>query len=260
MVNTLKKPSPDWYRKIWSLDIQNMSWVEHTKDEVDFVINVLGLTGKERILDLACGVGRHAIDLAKRGYSVVGVDLTRDFIDEAKRVASREKLDTEFICADLRDVSFDNEFDVVLNMADGAIGYLENDEENLKIFDLIASALKKGGKHYMNICNAEYAETHFPMRWWEVGEKQLSLPEFHWDKETRRMLYGGWELRFGTVAERPAPESMAAHSCTRLYSVDEIKEIFKTRGMVVKKTFGGFDQSLPASPQELALHVCSQKM
>lgn len=259
-MDTLKKPSLDWYRKIWSLDIQNMSWVEHTKEEVDFIIDVMGLSGTERILDLACGFGRHAIEFARRGCSIVGVDITSDFINEAKRAASLDGLDCQFICADLRKVSFENEFDVVLNLADGAVGYLENDDENLKIFDLIATSLKKGGKHYMNICNAEHAEMHFPKRYWEIGEKELSLPEFHWEKETRRMLYGGWGLKFGEIAQRPRPEDMVAHSCTRLYSVGEIQDIFKARGMVVKATYGGFDKTTPASHQEMALHVYSQKV
>jgi hypothetical protein len=142
-------------------------------------------------------------------------------------------------------------------MADGAIGYLEDDKENLKIFDLIASSLKKNGKHFMNICNADHAEQHFPKRSWAIGEKQLSLSEFHWDKENRRMLYGGWELPFGRVAEKPG--SIDAHSSTRLYSINEIGEIVKARGMIVIKTFGDFDKEIPASYKRMQLLVYSKK-
>ena len=237
-----------------------MSWVEHTKAEIDFIIDIMKLSGTERILDLACGFGRHAIELSKRGFSVVGVDITADYITEAIRISSLEELTVKFICADLRDVSFKNEFDVVLNMADGALGYLENDAENLKIFDLIASSLKKGGKHFMNICNAEHAECHFPKRYWELGEKELSLPEFHWDKETRRMLYGGWGLRFGEIAEKPKVDELEAHSSIRLYSINEIEEIFKSRQMIIKDTFGNFDKSIPESHREMQLLVYSQKV
>lgn len=259
-MNPLRKPSQDWYRKIWSLDIKNMSWVEGTKEEVDFIVDLLELSGTERVLDLACGFGRHSIELAKRGYSVVGVDITRDFIEEARRKAAYEGVDAKFICADLRDVAFDDAFDVALNIADGAIGYLESDEENLKIFDLIASSLKKGGKHFMNICNAEHAEMHFPKRYWEIGDKELSLPEFHWEKETRRMLYGGWGLKFGEIAERPSEEAMEAHSYTRLYSVYELEAIFAQRKMAIRKTLGGFDKNIPASHREMSLLVYSQKL
>ena len=51
----MKAMENDWYRKIWTLDIQDQSWVEDTKRQADFLIEKLGLKGGERILDLACG-------------------------------------------------------------------------------------------------------------------------------------------------------------------------------------------------------------
>jgi len=61
-------------------------------------------------------------------------------------------------------VKFANEFDVVLNLADGATGYLETDDENLKIFDVIATALKQGKKHLIDVCSAERAQLFFSKR------------------------------------------------------------------------------------------------
>lgn len=136
----------DWYKTIWSLDIKNQSWVEDTRHQTDFIIKALDLRKNQRILDLACGFGRHSLELARRGFEVVGADITRDYITDAENTAKAEGLSARFILSDIRDLKFDQEFDVVLNLADGAIGYLENDEENLKIFDVIASALKPGGK------------------------------------------------------------------------------------------------------------------
>jgi hypothetical protein len=80
-------------------------------------------------------------------------------------------------------------------LADGAIGYLENDEEDLKIFDIIANSLKSGGKHFMDIGNAEYAERHFPTTHWESGTKMLALAQFGWDAKTKCMTYGGAKER-----------------------------------------------------------------
>lgn len=206
-----------------------MSWVEHTVRQVDFVVEVLGLQGQERILDLACGFGRHALELARRGYAVVGVDITAEYVAEAQKQAREERLsNTEFICADLREVSFCGEFDAVLNLADGAIGYLENDDENLKIFDLVASALKKGGRHLMEVCNAAYAEKHFPRRHWEAGSRSISLADFKWNKLESRMLYSGHVLKYGeTLAE---PDDRGPESSTRLYTLEELRGIFRSRG------------------------------
>ena len=255
-VPNVNQPPLTWYKSIWSLEIEDMSWVEHTQLEVEFTSDVLGLTGTERVLDLACGLGRHALELARRGHSVVGVDITPVYIEEARRRAAAEELDATFVCADLRELSFCQDFDLVLNMADGAIGYLENDEENLKIFDLIAASLRTNGQHLMSVCNAEHAEMHFPKRHWDIGQHQLALPEFHWEKETRRMLYASWSLKFGEIADRP--ESIETHSSTRLYSIGEIESILGARGMTVMQTFGDFEGT-PASHRELQLIVCSRK-
>jgi 2-polyprenyl-3-methyl-5-hydroxy-6-metoxy-1,4-benzoquinol methylase len=73
-----KQPPKDWYKNIWTLGIKKMSWVEDTPNQVNFIEEVLELKGNERILDLACGFGRHGLELARRGYSIVGYDITQD--------------------------------------------------------------------------------------------------------------------------------------------------------------------------------------
>jgi SAM-dependent methyltransferase len=262
-MNTIKRPRPTWYKEVWSPAIKDMTWVENTKKEVDFIIDIMDLSGSERVLDLACGFGRHTIELSKRGFSVVGVDIMPDLIKDAQRITAEENLSAKFICADIREVSFSDEFDVVLNMGEGAIGYLENDAENLKIFDLIAASLKSGGKHFMEILNAEHAEMHFPKKSWYIGEKVLSLEEYQWDKENRRMLIGGWGFRFGKTAVKPPEDSIIPRSSIRSYSIDEIEEILTSRQMTIKKTygnsFGEFSKDRPVSPREIQLLIYSQK-
>lgn len=254
------QPSPTWYKEIWAGGNNIRSWVGDTNKEVDFIIEVMELSGAERILDLACGFGRHAVELSRRGFSVVGVDITAEYIEEARKTADFEELNTRFICADIRDLSFSEEYDVVLNMSDGAIGYLEDDFENLKIFDIISSALKKGGKHFMHVNNAEYAEMHFPEKNWQINDNHLSLPELRWDKESRRMLSGGMGIEFGSVVYKPDVTDFSPYSTIRLYSLREIEEIFNSRKMVIEKTFGQFDKTVPASHWESALLVYSEKL
>ena len=255
MGESMEAKGLDWYKHGWTLDIKNQSWVEDTKQQVDFIIKTLSLTGKERILDLACGYGRHSLSFAQKGFSVVGVDLTKEYIEDAVKTAKKNSLPAQFIQEDIRNVVFDHEFDVVLNMADGAIGYLETDEENLKIFDVISRALKKGGKHFMDVCNAEHAEHYFPRANWEAGEKSLALSQFDWNKETRRMLYGGYNIPYGKPAKKP---QMSAGDPTRLYSIGELHEIFKKRNMRIEQTFSDYSGT-KASFKNLQLLVYSIK-
>lgn len=246
---------PDWYKEGWTLDIKTQSWVEDTDHQVEFLIHTMKLTGKERILDLACGFGRHSLALARRGFSVVGVDLTKDYIEDARKQAKEEGLKIEFIQSDLRDLNFDEEFDVVLNMGDGAIGYLENDTENLKIFDTVAASLRPGGKHFMDIMSADYADTHFPCSLWDSGLHGLTLSRFEWDKESRIMLYGQNDFAYGKVLTKPV---FTTGNPTRLYHADEIRSIMNQRNMQVIGMYGKFDGT-PYSSNEIQMMVYSQK-
>jgi len=252
----MNRPRSDWYKTIWSLEIKSMSWVEETDRQVDFLIRTMQLSGRERVLDLACGFGRHALSLAERGFTVVGVDITPAYIEDARENARKRGLPAQFVCADIRELRFTEEFDVVLNLADGAIGYLENDGENLKIFDRISAALKPGGKHFMDVCSREHAQLFFPKRHWEIGAKSISLPQFEWDAEEKRMLYGGFEIPLGQPAKPPA--TIEAHSSMRLYDKSELESIMAARSMTVLRTFSDYSGA-PDSEKQLQLMVYSQK-
>ena len=247
----------DWYKYGWSLDIKNQSWVENTTMEVDFIIKTLNLKGNERILDLACGFGRHSLLFAERGFSVVGVDITKDYILDAIKSAKEKSLNNvEFIHADIRELTFENSFDVVLNLADGAIGYLENDEENLKIFSVVSRALKDGGKHFIDVCNSEYAELHFPAKYWDSGENALSISEFDWNTTTKRMLFGSYDIPYGKTLEK---FNIPNGDTIRLYSKIELESIYNQYGMQIVDTFSNY-QGKKSSNRDLQLMVYAEKL
>jgi SAM-dependent methyltransferase len=248
----------------WSLDIKEMSWVEHTREEVDFVVEALGLRGGERILDLACGFGRHSLELARRGYRVVGVDVTPDYVADARASARAEGLAVEFREANALDVDVRGEFDAVLSLADGAIGYFDTEEENLRLFDVVAAALRPGGRHVLGVCSADHARAHFPKRHWEAGTKRLSLADFRWNEATSRMIYRGHLFKYGdplpAIADAFPEEPGAGQRGTRLYGRQELERILAARGLEVMNAFGGYDVKLPASPDRLMLVVVSRKL
>lgn len=245
----------------WSLDIKDMSWVEHTREEVDFVIQALGLRGRERILDLACGFGRHALELARRGYSVVGVDVTEAYVEDARAAARAEDLRVELVRGDVRELAYLEEFDAVLNMADGAIGYFDTEEENLRLFDVVAAALRPGGKHVLGVCSADHARKHFPRRHWEAGARALSLADFRWNEKESRMVYHGHLFRYGEVLA-PVPDAFPddGDRGTRLYGQKELEGVLAARGLEVVNAFGAYDVAVPASPDRLMLVVVSRKL
>lgn len=251
----MKAMASDWYKKIWTLDIQDQSWVEDTRRQVDFLVEKLQLRGDEKILDLACGFGRHSLELARRGFSVTGVDITPSYIEFAREEAKREGLHAVFLCQDIREIEFEYAFDVVLSMADGAIGYLENDAENLKIFTVVSKALKPGGKYFMDIMNGSYADQHFPCRLWDAGKKCLTLSAFEWNRETRVLLYGQRDFAYGQPLTRP---DIDEGNPIRLYTLAEITNILASQGMDIFGVYADFDGTV-SSDQHIQLLICAEK-
>jgi SAM-dependent methyltransferase len=171
----------DWYATAIDAASAEMAWTDRTGPEVDRVAKTLQPQGGERVLDMACGSGRHLLELRRRGFSVVGADISPDLIEIARRDAAGEDLDVDFALSDLRDLDFDPEFDLVLNLNDGAIGYLESDEENLRTFEAISRAPRPGGRNLVQPPNVLYVKERLPQRSWIPAPDMIELVEFRWD-------------------------------------------------------------------------------
>ena len=90
--------------------------ITHTPIEVDSIKSLCKIQQEDAILDLCCGVGRHSLELARRGHKVVGVDRTRLYLERAVTNTKKENLDIEFVLDDMRTFYRKNSFDVILSM------------------------------------------------------------------------------------------------------------------------------------------------
>jgi SAM-dependent methyltransferase len=207
---------PDnWYRYAYPPEMAKLPWAQKTAWEVDRLILMLELDGSERILDLACGTGRHALELARRGLSVIGVELLEANVAVAREAAAAKSLSTEFIEADLRDLDFSGEFDLVLSLNDGAIGYFESEAENERTFEVISRALRPPGRHLLQIANVLHAEKFMPMKGWIEGAGAVELVDHHWNSRTRCWEGTTASIAVGEVFERSWSRSRFANGCTR---------------------------------------------
>lgn len=225
----------DWYRFAYPPEMARLPWAQKTCSEVDRLIAMLKPHGSERVLDLASGTGRHTLELTRRGFAAVGVELLEANVKVSEEAAEAQSLSVQFIQADLRDLRFHEEFDLVLSLNDGAVGYFESEAENLRTFEIISHALRHSGRHLLQIANVMHAERFMPMKGWIEGAEALELVDHRWNSQTRCWEGTTASITVGEVFEKLDPIPFRK----RLYSVDELRGIYASVGMTLTNVFRG---------------------
>jgi SAM-dependent methyltransferase len=152
-------------RAYWAPDTGRvMAFTKGTEQEVEFLVDALALMPGDRLLDVGCGPGRHALALARRGIDVVGIERSRDFLQLARRAAVAEHLSATFVELDVRELSYGGEFDAVICLCQGGFGLLGGRDEPA-VFGRIAAALRPGGRLALSAFSAAFA-----VRFLEDGE------------------------------------------------------------------------------------------
>jgi SAM-dependent methyltransferase len=124
---------------------------ERTERNVDLICRLLNLEAGMAVLDLACGHGRIANQLAKGGCNVTGLDATALFLDKARQDAATSSVEVEYIQGDMRSLPWSDHFDCIINWFT-AFGYFDDDENRLVLAEAYR-ALKTEGKLLIDIQN-----------------------------------------------------------------------------------------------------------
>ena len=152
-----------WYEELFlnhADAYENEIFTQGTIGEVDFIESEIDYNKNFRILDIGCGTGRHALELTKRGYNVVGIDLSESMIKKAREKAKNAGLNVDFQLADARNLPFEHEFDLAIMICEGAFPLMETDEMNFEILKNAAKSLKNNGKFIFTTLNAFYPLYH----------------------------------------------------------------------------------------------------
>ena len=135
-----------------------------TEQEVDFLVDALALAPGMRVLDVGCGPGRHALSLARRGFDVLGVDHSAEFVRLAREAAVADGVSATFEELDVRELERPGEFDATICLCQGGFGLLGGRDET-GVFGRIASTLRPGGALAVSAFSAAFAVRHL-----EAGE------------------------------------------------------------------------------------------
>jgi SAM-dependent methyltransferase len=216
---------------------------ERSDAEVASLVKLLELDSPMRILDLACGFGRHANRLAVLGHSVTGVDFTPGFLEIARQKAAEMGVQVDYRQGDMRQLGFVEEFDRVLLLFT-SFGYFE-DDENAQVLENMARALKPGGLLGFDTPNRDVIVKDLSTS--DVIEKDsdLMINRLSFDVLTGRFHNRRIVIRNGVRKDKPFS--------IRLYNATEIRDLLNRVGLEVYKMLGGDDQPLSASSRRMVV-------
>jgi len=202
---------------------------EQTRREVAFIEQSLGLAPGMRVLDVGCGWGRHAMELAARGYNVTGIDLSLPLLLRAAEEAQRRGVKVNFVHGDMREMAFDEPFDAIYVMGT-TFGFFD-DETNRKVAQRLARFLKPGRRILVDVVNRDYIIGDLPARVWWEGDGCLVLEEVEFNYyKSRIMVHRSVAFEDGRQVEHDLS--------IRAYSLHELGRILQYAGLRVIEVSG----------------------
>ena len=222
---------------------------EGTAREVSAVLALLDPRPGARILDLACGQGRHAVILARLGYRVAGLDRSAVLLGRAQEAARAVAAGVAWVLGDMRCLPFGPEFDTCVSLFT-SFGYFEDEAENEEVLHQVAGVLRPGGQLFLDLKNRDtHLQQLCPASWQRQGAA-IILEETRFDAATCRST-----TTFTWLEGRQA-ESIT-HS-VRLYTAPEVTAMLWRAGLEPVALYGDIDGS-PLAAGSKRLIVVARK-
>jgi len=199
---------------------------------VNSIISVINIKSKSKILDLACGAGRHSIEFAKKGFPVTAVDLSKNLLKNAKINAQNANVNINFMQADLRNFYINEKFDLVLNLFT-SFGYFETDEDNFKVFQIAYNYLHENGFFVFDYFNKKHVENNLiPSTNFKINDTEIIQ---------KRYIKNGRVIKDITIKKNGYEKHF--NESVKIYSLKKIKSELVVNKFKIKNIFGSFDKA-----------------
>ncbi|MDX5475478.1 MAG: class I SAM-dependent methyltransferase [Bacillaceae bacterium] len=205
---------------------------KRAQEELTSISKFLPFKKGDQLLDLCCGNGRHCRWFAKQGIKVTGVDLSSTLLKEARKKEQANKLGIRYIQTDMRNIQFDQEFDIVVNLFT-SFGYFEQDSENERVIAKISLALKPGGHFLLDFFNPYYVRRKLiPITVETVGEKTIHQFRKIEDNTVKK-----------TIKINDHQGSKRYEERVKLYTEEYLTKIIENYDLRIKSIYGNYDGS-----------------
>ena len=225
----MQKEIQRWYSMWFDTPYYHILYKDRDEEEaqvfIDNLTEYLNLPGQEKVLDLACGKGRHAIYLNTLGYDVTGVDLSKNSIHKAQ---AHENETLHFKVHDMRE-PFDKKYDAILNLFT-SFGYFENAEDHLSTLKVIKEGLTDYGFAVIDFMNVSYILNH-------LVKEEIKMAEgidFH----IKRWVENGYIFKDITFTD----QGNAYHFTERVraLTLEDFELLMKQAGLYLLDIFGDY--------------------
>ncbi len=200
--------------------------------QVEAMLALLKLAPGARVLDLCCGPGRHALEFARSGFQVTGVDRTAAYLERARKQARRQGLDVEFVEDDMRAFCRPEAFDAVVNYFT-SFGYFEDPEDDRQVVLNVYESLRDGGAFLLDMMGKEVLARILEGTRWQEEDGAILL------QETKVKKNWSWvENRWILLKDGERHDFHISH---RLYSAAELTSLLDECGFGNLEVYGDME-------------------
>jgi SAM-dependent methyltransferase len=227
-----RRKARPWWEELFNDDfIRTMAKVTDAQisAEVDYIEESLAVAKGAMLLDIACGTGRHAIELTRRGYKVVGFDLSLPMLAKAAEEAQDRGQKLNFVQGDMREMTFEDTFDGIYCW-NTSFGFFEEDK-NAQVIHRVHKALKKGGQFVLEVGNRDFIIRQAPSLAWFEGDGCICMDEMSIDWITSRM-------RVKRTMMMDDGRTKEIDYSVRIYSLHELGKVLHEAGFRVAEVSG----------------------
>lgn len=233
-----------WFKQ-WFNTQEYLELYKHRDDTdaskiIKLLFKNIKLNKDAKVLDLACGNGRHSVLFAKKGFNVTGIDLSKYLINRANEKRRTDyykyKRKLSFEIGDMRNIAHSKEFDLIVNLF-SSFGYFENGKDNENVIKSISRALNTNGYFLFDFLNRYYLLKNLvpydikkekdkiiiQIRGFTNGYVEKSILIVKNSKKTKIPILNRYKEKI------------------RLYSLDDFRNMFSQSGLKIIKTFGDYE-------------------
>ncbi|HNQ27687.1 MAG TPA: class I SAM-dependent methyltransferase [Aquaticitalea sp.] len=225
----MDKDTTQWYASWFDTPYYHILYQDRDHADaqhfMDVLTNYLNLPQGGKILDLACGKGRHSVYLNSLGYDVTGADLSDKSIAHAKQY---ENDTLHFVVHDMCQ-PFHEQFDAVFNLFT-SFGYFEHEEQNLLALDAIKSNLNENGFGVIDFMNVEHVIENL------VAEETKTIQNI--DFHIKRYVRDGYI--FKSIAFEHLGQDHQFMERVKAFTLNDFEKLFQDSGIYLFDVFGDY--------------------